>query len=362
LERLPPPEGRPIKAELGRALGILFGLTFALALIQLALPWTAGGMQVALALILLQLPTWMLRKQGVDERALGLTFGPLWPALGLSLATMAVVFPLFVGGFHLVHAEWRGLPSTWEADRLLRWDESLEHTPPRPCEGGGDVLAWVVGDALWLVSPAEASLDVRVVTAPPGPPLRAVVCPPGRGPEARAFLRADRDGRLTLEPGQGLWVSLADRDDLRLELARDGRPIPSRELRLGAGGAAADADGLIASSRSMWWLLTYVIIHLGLVALPEEWFFRGYLQPRLDQILGTPLRLFGAQVGWGLVLSALFFALLHPILLPGVHRLLVFFPALLFGWLRARSGNVGAAIVVHAMSNVILAVVSRMYG
>jgi len=98
------------------------------------------------------------------------------------------------------------------------------------------------------------------------------------------------------------------------------------------------------------------------VALPEEHFFRGYLMSRLDGLLGTPRRVLGVQVGAGLVLSALLFALLHPILIPGPHRLLVFFPALLFGWLRARQGALGAAILVHAMSNVLLAIVSRMYG
>jgi membrane protease YdiL (CAAX protease family) len=59
--------------------------------------------------------------------------------------------------------------------------------------------------------------------------------------------------------------------------------------------------------------------------------------------------------------SALWFALLHPILLPGVHRLLVFFPALLFGYLRARTGNIGAAVVIHATSNLLLAILVGMY-
>jgi membrane protease YdiL (CAAX protease family) len=118
---------------------------------------------------------------------------------------------------------------------------------------------------------------------------------------------------------------------------------------------------VLESERGWLWILPFLIVHLGIVALPEEWFFRGYLQTRLDTRLGTPWRILGADLGWGFILSALFFALLHPILLPGAFRLLVFFPALLFGYLRARSGNIGAAVVIHATSNLLLTLLVSMY-
>ena len=37
-------------------------------------------------------------------------------------------------------------------------------------------------------------------------------------------------------------------------------------------------------------------------------------------------------------------------------RLATFFPGLLFGWLRARTGNVVAPAVAHALSNLLLVV------
>ena len=37
----------------------------------------------------------------------------------------------------------------------------------------------------------------------------------------------------------------------------------------------------------------------------------------------------------------------------------VFFPGLLFGWLRARRGGIGAAIAVHALSNVLAELLVR---
>ncbi len=37
--------------------------------------------------------------------------------------------------------------------------------------------------------------------------------------------------------------------------------------------------------------------------------------------------------------------------LPYAARLAVFFPSLLFGWLRSRTGGIGASTVFHALCN-----------
>jgi len=352
----------PRRGEALRALAIVFALTGGLALIQLALPWTASGMQLGLAIILLQTPTWVLRSTPAAEARLGMTLGPWGRGAALGGATMLVVFPLFVLGFHVVHTELLDRRADWSLEHLVRWDEAVEFAPPAPCgRADGTTSAWVQGDELWIAGPTGGTLAVRIDASPPLRSARRLTCVPGRGPVVGGPVAATRNGAFTLHVGEGLWVPLEGRRDASVRLERDGKPVPAASVRLGASATAADDDGRFEVSRSPWWLLTYIIVHLGLVALPEEWFFRGYLQGRLDLRFGTPVRLFGVPVGWGLVLSALAFALLHPILLPGAHRLLVFFPALLFGWLRARSGNIGAAVLVHAGSNILLAIVSRMY-
>jgi membrane protease YdiL (CAAX protease family) len=361
LERPDPPQPRAIRGEALRALAIVFGLTGVLAVIQLLVPATSSVMQVGLAIILLQAPTWVLRSTPAEEARLGMTIGPWWRGLRLGGLTMLVVFPLFLLGFHLVHTQWFEYRADWDTAHLVRWDEALEYAPPVPCgRADGATSAWLQGDGLWVVAPPRAHLALRVTSTPPISDGRVITCQPGHGAVVGAPVTAT-GGTFTLEAGQGVWVPLGARDAIDVHLTDGGQPVPAALLHLGANRAEADDDGGFDASRSAWWLLTYIIIHLGLVALPEEWFFRGYLQGRLDLVFGTPVRLFGVPVGWGLVLSALAFALLHPILLPGFHRLLVFFPALLFGWLRARSGNVGASILVHAGSNVLLAIVSRMY-
>lgn len=90
---------------------------------------------------------------------------------------------------------------------------------------------------------------------------------------------------------------------------------------------------------------------LAVIAAAEEIFFRGYLQTRFDDGLGTPVRLLGASVGWGLVLASLVFAAAHFIGEWNPARWGPFFPGLLFGWLRARTGTVVGAAIFHAYCN-----------
>ncbi len=105
---------------------------------------------------------------------------------------------------------------------------------------------------------------------------------------------------------------------------------------------------------------------LLLVALPEEAFYRGYLQSRLDEALpgfgwrkapnGQPalpirLRIAGTTVGPAIVVTSVLFALGHLATIHHPARLMVFFPSLAFGWLRHRTNGIGASLVFHAMCN-----------
>lgn len=98
------------------------------------------------------------------------------------------------------------------------------------------------------------------------------------------------------------------------------------------------------------------------IALPEEAFYRGYLQTALDDRLGTRRRVLGAPLGWGLVLTSLIFAVGHFATEANPARLAVFFPSLLFGWLRARTGGIGASLLLHAASNLLTLTLARSYG
>ncbi|MGF1466508.1 MAG: myxosortase MrtC [Sandaracinaceae bacterium] len=107
-------------------------------------------------------------------------------------------------------------------------------------------------------------------------------------------------------------------------------------------------------------LEAFALSQVLVVALPEEALFRGYVQTRLadahpprHRVLGVRLSLL-AWIG-----SAVLFALVHLASDPRPDRLAVFVPGLLFGWLRAWRGGIGAAVLVHAMSNVLAEVLAR---
>lgn len=99
---------------------------------------------------------------------------------------------------------------------------------------------------------------------------------------------------------------------------------------------------------SIW---TLMLGQLLVVALPEEIFFRGYLQARFNQALAKKWNVFSAQIGPGLFITAALFALAHFAVRPTPDRLTVFFPALVFGWLREKTDSLLAPALFHFASN-----------
>jgi membrane protease YdiL (CAAX protease family) len=95
-------------------------------------------------------------------------------------------------------------------------------------------------------------------------------------------------------------------------------------------------------------------VQLLVVGLPEELFFRGFLLGLLEKRFPPKRRFLGGGVGLALVLSSLAFAVIH---LPkdGDPRVLAtFFPGLLFGWMRSRTGSIVASTVTHGLSNILI--------
>jgi uncharacterized protein len=138
-------------------------------------------------------------------------------------------------------------------------------------------------------------------------------------------------------------------------------PPPFRvHLALGAAVLGLYAAGHVAVEWLLWdarfsprlphelvWLALYQLL---VVALPEEVFFRGYLQTSLNRVFPRRRVLFGASAGAALVLQAAVFALCH-LATGDWTRLRVFFFGLLAGWLRERSGSVAAPVAYHAVAN-----------
>lgn len=137
-----------------------------------------------------------------------------------------------------------------------------------------------------------------------------------------------------------------------LSFARSWFPVCSRFRPEAPHGPALDGDFLVTA-----------LNQLVVVALPEELFFRSYLDARLRERWPAAHRLFGAPVGRALLVQAALFALGHVLVDLNPQRFAVFFPALLFGWMRARTGSVWPGALFHALCNVLSDVLhSRYFG
>jgi membrane protease YdiL (CAAX protease family) len=104
-----------------------------------------------------------------------------------------------------------------------------------------------------------------------------------------------------------------------------------------------------------------IALQLLVVALPEELFYRGWMQTSWARgAPGRGLRVLGARLGAGFFWTQLLFAaghLVHPV----PWRLATFLPGLWFGWLRERTGSVVAGVVAHAFANLFLLVLEASF-
>lgn len=107
--------------------------------------------------------------------------------------------------------------------------------------------------------------------------------------------------------------------------------------------------------------LLQAVLQLLVVALPEELFYRGWLQTSWRRAVpGRTVRVLGADLGPGFLATQALFALGHLATFQP-WRLGTFFPGLLFGWLRERTGGLAAPVVLHALSNLFLKVLEASF-
>ncbi len=175
---------------------------------------------------------------------------------------------------------------------------------------------------------------------------------------AVAASQAGREG-VVVAPGGRLLVDAIDARSLTI---RDGTGGLISEESLVAAGSGEPLPQPIEAERDWPWLLWMLLTQVVVVALPEEAFFRGYVQGRLRAVLTPRRRILGVDFGLAHVVSALLFALIHLVAVPSASRLLVFFPGLLFAWLAERSRSVIAPTVHHALCNAMMQAASRLYG
>jgi membrane protease YdiL (CAAX protease family) len=100
-------------------------------------------------------------------------------------------------------------------------------------------------------------------------------------------------------------------------------------------------------------VLVGIVQKLIFVGFLEEFFFRGYLQSRLNDVFGRPYEFAGVAFGAGLLVSAAIFGLLHPLSslegTPWPWALWTGAGGLAFGFLREKTGTALAPAIAHGL-------------
>lgn len=103
---------------------------------------------------------------------------------------------------------------------------------------------------------------------------------------------------------------------------------------------------------------------LTMPGLDEELFYRGVLLLMFNEAFGRPIRLLGAQMGWGALITSVAFGLTHalgyddggftfePLLMATTGG-----AALLLVWLREKAGSVLLPLLLHNFGNAIFLIV-----
>ncbi len=162
------------------------------------------------------------------------------------------------------------------------------------------------------------------------------------------FLKALRPTLIVLAWVAPSWLALERRKKDPLHaLALGTRPRDPISWAVALATLPLYAIGFVLRSGSAWKAPAFdgwsVSRHLFFAALPEELFFRGAFQPSLP-----------VKKPWvAIIITSAVFALAHFAFERNPERLLVFFPSLVFGWLRVRTGSVVPGIVFHALCNVV---------
>ena len=98
--------------------------------------------------------------------------------------------------------------------------------------------------------------------------------------------------------------------------------------------------------------ISKILYFIFIVGLGEELLFRGYLQSSFNTYFGKPFHIGNVKFGWGLLLSALLFGMMHALVVvppawPWALFTLVL--GLTLGFIREKDGSILAAVLLHAM-------------
>jgi len=327
------------------------------------------------AAVFLVLPYLVLTRRRASFEAHAMTWAG-WPrglAWGLGLAAVTLV--PFAIGYHLWQTDVLGHSFHPSTDNYVQLPLALEGRPAQQAQRGKpEFVIWRDGRDVtlqWSTPPRAYVVDIDL-EAPGGVLTFGAGQHHIRDPEVRAVGIAD-EHVLLRSTTRGPTVRhatfrVSDSSTLAFALTADGKPVPADLIKIGPqrlppdeAGAWDPARGHLDLDRSLSWLPLIILAQLLLIAFPEEFFYRGYLQTSLQRLFPRRFDVLWIHTSVAIIMTSALFALGHFVIDLRVSRLAVFFPSLLFGFLRDRTGTITSCIVYHAACNLMVEAISPHY-
>ncbi len=374
----PSPERGFIKEALG-LYGVVFVLILGLALFGQVQSVVGANLYLIVALVFMGVPMlWMQRKK-LDPESFGMTTKHMLRQLGVGLVAGAITFVPFVIGQYVWETQVLEQRFEFDVENWSKWSLELEGEPQHWGDEPG-AWVWTEEEALHIGMRSEEQRRLAVMLEAdeafvpevkgPGVVWRAVDAKgrkrTSRTPSTKWEVLPVLYGRpveVTLKEGPGAHLP---REVTLSTIRADGYEDDPLPLFKGPGAEPQDAREANLE-RDALWILMWWITQLFFIALPEEYFYRGYVQTRLGQgfrARGTKREVFWWLTPENLLTSFLFgighlFIPVNGVILPG--RFSVFFPSLLFGALRERTGSITSSVMYHACCNMMVLIWSVHY-
>lgn len=262
-----------------------------------------------------------------------------------------VIFPFYVIAYECYSRLLFDQPFRLPVNLLGYFERDLRD---RPNLTKDRILVWVEGEEFYLINTQESAVLLK---------LEGCSCPLQKIVVVRDDMTIfDVSGlcetvyTLNIPPNSGFRCPTIHSENVTISLISD------TQHKWSLGSAGIERDGKqVSFTRSYLWLPELLLIHIIGVALPEECFFRGYCQTRLQKIFRKRWTVFGVKIGFDIFLASFLFALTHLVTILSPYRLLVFFPGCVFGWLRERTQSLIAPILFHGLCNCLLEVMIRFH-
>ena len=283
-----------------------------------------------------------------------------------ALKVSLIVFPLYLLGAHAWHNV-QGHEATWDARAFTRWSEEVRGTSSAAIPRGSIRLE-ARADQIkvsWRLSASERTARFKIELSD-GSYHVLNRSKTARLESSPSVIQPSKAVQEFYVRGHGYgWVQFKTRASaFKLTTHIDGVILKDGRLKGGAfdSSLSLTSAGVFETERDHSWLWSIFLIQLFLVGLPEEIFYRGYLQTRLDSLIGEDRVVFGVPFNFmsATVCSALF-ALAHLVTIPHLGRLAVFFPSLLFGWMRRAYHDTLPPAIFHALCNILAQLIWGVY-